>query len=172
MRLDSPRVIGLVASGLVLAGWLLGSTLSPPVARTQEREAARRSARVAPLTIEPLRDLVAAPRPAAPAPTRNPFAFGRAPISPPSSAAVTAPAGEPPPLVADDVAPVAGPEWRLVGVAVDAAGSVTAVLSGAGDVHLVQTGDRLPGEVTVTDVTSAGVRLERPDGTTLDLRLP
>ena len=54
----------------------------------------------------------------------------------------------------------------------DAAGTVTAVVSGGGDVHLVQTGDRLPGEVTVTDVTSAGVRLERADGTTLDLRLP
>ena len=68
MRFDSPRVIGLVASGLVLAGWLLGSTLSPPVATTQGRETARTSARPAPVMIVPLRDFDAA---AAPGPPRR-----------------------------------------------------------------------------------------------------
>ena len=171
MRLDSPRVIGLVGSGLVLAGWLLGSTLSPPVARTQERATARAATRAAPLTIVPLRDDLVMPRPAAPTPMRNPFTFGRT-LSTPAAVAASDASEPSAPLVADEAAPAARPEWRLVGVAVDAAGVVTAIVSGAGDVHLVRSGDRLPGEVTVTEVTSDGVRLERVDGTTLDLRLP
>ena len=142
------------------------------MARTQERDAARPSTRTAQLTIVPLRDFGAAPRPAAPAPTRNPFAFGRAPIASPDSDAAIAATPPLAPPVQDEAASIAGPEWRLVGVAVDAEGIVTAIVSGAGDVHLVRTGDRLPGEVTVTEVTSAGVHLERADGTTLDLRLP
>ena len=172
MRLDSPRVIGLVGSGLVLAGWLLGSTLSPPVARTQERETGRAAARAAQLTIVPLRDDIVMPRPAAPTPLRNPFTFGRAVLATPAAdpgIASTEPAA---PLAADEVALAAQPEWRLVGVAVDAAGTITAIVSGAGDVHLVRSGDRLPGDVAVVDVTSDGVRLARVDGTTLDLRLP
>ena len=172
MRLDSPRAIGLVGSGLVLAGWLLGSTLSPPVARTQERQTARAAARSAQLTIVPLRDDLVMPRPAAPTPLRNPFTFGRAVVSTPGADPGSDPTEPSAPLVADDVVPAAPPEWRLVGVAVDAAGTVTAIVSGAGDVHLVRSGDRLPGEVAVIEVTSDSVRLARLDGTTLDLRLP
>lgn len=172
MRLDSPRAVGLMASGLVLAGWLLGSTLSPPVARTQERNPARAAARAAQPTIVPLRDDIVMLRPAAPTPMRNPFAFGRAVMATPAAdpaIEATEPAA---PLAADEVVPAARPEWRLVGVAVDAAGTVTAIVSGAGDVHLVRSGDRLPGEVAVIEVTSDSVRLAHLDGTTLDLRLP
>ena len=161
MRLDSPRAVGLMASGLVLAGWLLGSTLSPPVARTQERNPARAAARAAQPTIVPLRDDIVMLRPAAPTPMRNPFAFGRA--------VMATPAADP---AIEATEPAARPEWRLVGVAVDAAGTVTAIVSGAGEVHLVRSGDRLPGEVAVIEVTSDSVRLARLDGTTLDLRLP
>ena len=173
MRLDSPRVIGLVASGLVLAGWLLGSTLSPPVARTQERDAARAVG-----TRSAADDRAAARRHRRAAARRadtdaesvrlrarrdGDAGRGRRRSKRPNRPRRWRPTRSCRPRE---------PEWRLVGVAVDAAGTVTAIVSGAGDVHLVRSGDRLPGEVAVIEVTSDGVRLERLDGTTLDLRLP
>jgi hypothetical protein len=176
MRLDSPRVIGVVASGLVLAGWLLGSTLSPPVANTQEREATRRPPRpVEASPITPLQLLTrAAPRP--PAPTRNPFVFGRdvargsstPSLAPPESAIADADTD----TTTTPASTVAADDWRLVGVAVGADGVVTAVISGAGDVHLVRAGDQLPDATTVAEVTSELVRLERADGTRVERRLP
>jgi Tfp pilus assembly protein PilP len=171
MRFDSPRVLGLVASGLVLAGWLLGSTLSPPVAMTQTRDVPRPTPQPLP-EITPVRNLAASTlqtRP--PAPSRNPFAFGGTAMA----AAVpgeTTKAAEPTRDLDAVPAPPALPTWRLVGVAVGADGAVTAVLSGAGDVHLARVGDRLPGEIVVIDVTADGAQLQRPDGSTVSLRLP
>ena len=69
-------------------------------------------------------------------------------------------------------APPPAPAWRLLGVAVGTYGEVTAVMRGAGDVHLVQAGDTLPGDVLVIDVTATAARLQRPDGSVIDLSLP
>ncbi len=175
MVLGSRRVVGVMACGLVLAGWLLGSTLSPPVARMQERGATRPAAvPLSALTITRLDDLASAgPRPAPPTPARNPFAFGRGVPDP--SPTTEAEAVDPPPVTgADDppVASAAAAEWRLLGLALNADGVVTGVVSGAGDVHLVRAGDRLPGDVTVTEVVDNAVRLQRADGTVIELRLP
>ncbi len=174
MHLESPRVIGLLASGLLLTGWLLGSTLSPPVAQTQSRDATRPAPAPRPLpTIEPLRNLAAsAITPGPPAPTRNPFAFGRgiATDSHTSDVAPDVPSAEP--AVVESPAPPPAPAWRLLGVAVGTYGEVTAVMRGAGDVHLVQAGDTLPGDLLVIDVTATGARLQRPDGSVIDLILP
>jgi hypothetical protein len=174
MHLESPRVIGLLASGLLLTGWLLGSTLSPPVAQTQSRDTPRPAPAPRPLpTIEPLRNLAAsAITPGPPAPTRNPFAFGRAVAidSHASDVASAVPAAEP--TVVESPAPPPAPAWRLLGVAVGTYGEVTAVMRGAGDVHLVQAGDTLPGDLLVIDVTATGARLQRPDGSVIDLTLP
>jgi hypothetical protein len=176
MVLGSRRVVGVTACGLVLAGWLLGSTLSPPVARMQERGGTRTAAAPLPaLTITRLDDLASAgPRPGPPAPARNPFAFGR---GEPDRSTTPAHAVDPQPVTDDDadtapIASAAAAEWRLLGLAVSADGAVTGVIGGAGDVHLVRAGDRLPGDVTVIEVVDSAVRIQRADGTVIELRLP
>ena len=171
MHLESPRVIGLLASGLLLAGWLLGSTLSPPVAQTQSRDAPRPAPAPRPLpAIEPLRNL-AAQRHHAWARRRQPATRSRS-AGPSrrtrnaSDMAPDVPAAES--TVVEIPAPPPAPAWRLLGVAVGTYGEVTAVMSGAGDVHLVQAGDTLPGDLLVIDVTATGARLQRPDGSVID----
>lgn len=175
MRLDSPRAIGLVGSGLVLAGWLLGSVLSPPVARSQSRVATPPvAATEQTLAIAPLRDLGSQrPRTPPPAPARNPFMFGvarRGVEAAPAAASGSPVADERPPSSADDSA--AAESWRLIGMATSADGTHTAVLGRAGTVVLARFGDLLPGGATVTAVHGDGVRLTGADGTALDLRLP
>ena len=177
MRLDSPRVIGLAAATLVVAGWLLGSTLSPPVAQSQTRAPIREAARAPLPAIVPLVSLATrAPAPPPPAPARNPFAFGHAVAAPAAETAAGsdgAPAAAPAPDA--DIAPAAagiGDGWRLLGIAVAADGVVTAVVGRSGDVHLVRAGDQLPEDLTVGEVTEAGVQLRRADGSAIDLRLP
>lgn len=171
MRFDSPQVFGLAASALVLAGWMLGSTLSPPVASSQTRVTPRVAMPDAP-TIVPLRDLDGpGPRPSPPTPSRNPFAFAaigerRAP----AEAAADADAVAPEPV--DEAGPTVAAEWRLLGIATDADGVVTAVLGRAGDVQLAQDGDELPDGTRVTSATGAAVVLIGRDGTTRELRLP
>lgn len=174
MRSHSPRVLGTAACGLLLLGWLLGSTLSPPVAQTQVRAVPAATPPALP-AIVPLQNLAAVmPRAAAPAPARNPFVFRGA--APRAVAPHADPGAEAPAAVDADVeaAPVAAPAsaWRLLGMATAADGTFTAVLGGAGDVHLARSGDSLPGGVGVTEVTGDAVRLVGADGVAIDLRLP
>ena len=171
MGFASPRLLGVVGSGLILAGWLLGSTLSPPVAMTQSRAEPRVTLPPLP-PITPVRSLAASALPTTPpAPARNPFAFGAG-----APAAAVSAASDARETAAADIdtapAPPAAPSWQLVGVAVGADGAITAVLSGGGDVHLARIGDRLPDELVVTELGVASARLLRPDGTLLTLRLP
>jgi hypothetical protein len=176
--MDSPRVIGLAAATLVVAGWLLGSTLSPPVAQSQARVPVREAAAREPLpAIVPLVSLATrTPAPAPPAPRRNPFAFGRdiaaeaTETAAPSDAAPAA-APEPDAGIAAAAAGI-GDGWRLLGIAVAADGVITAIVGRRGDVHLVRAGDELPEDVAVSEVTEAGVQLRRADGSAIDLRLP
>jgi hypothetical protein len=176
MHLRSPRVLGLAAATLVVAGWLLGSTLSPPVAQTQTRSAARATPSLALPEIVPFTGLAVRATLAPPVPARNPFAFGRGA----GAAESTAAAGAAPapgvsaaePELAPATASAAVDEWRLIGVAVGADGAVTAIVRGQGDVHLARAGDHLTSDVVVREVGEGGVRLQRSDGSTIDLRLP
>lgn len=165
MRVRSPGPLGLVGVGLLLAGWLLGSTLAPPVARTQGRGDGRAPApadlpaSVIPFTAASPVAAVEAPRPA-----RNPFTFGgdggHAPgVSSPSTPA-SAPDAEP---SADVPSGDMMPMWALAGVASDA-GVFTAIITGDGKVHLVQAGDQLPGGIDVVAVNEADVHLRDAQG--------
>jgi hypothetical protein len=177
MKLASPRALGLAAVTLVVAGWLLGSTLSPPVARTQQRTSGREGAGGPVLPpIVPLNSVATRPTPGPPSPARNPFTFGRAVTA---EEMQTAPASGAPPAVSSSEPPVAAAtdsvsadQWRLLGLATAADGAMTAIVRGRGEVHLVRAGDRVGGDLLVSEVGEAGVRLQRADGTAIALRLP
>jgi hypothetical protein len=176
MRLASPRALGLSAAALVVAGWLLGSTLSPPVARTQQRTAARASADAPLPPIVPLNKVAPQPDLDPPSPARNPFTFGRTVvveemrIAQSADAPIVATASEA--ALAATVSQAVGDEWRLLGLATAADGAMTAIVRGRGDVHLIRAGDRVAGDLLVSEVGDAGVRLQRADGSTIELRLP
>ena len=180
MRTDTPRLAGtLVALGF-LAGWFSASWVSPPTAVTQVRPARP----VAPPPDVPMPrvalDAVTAPD-TSPASARNPFVFTDRPAV--ARAAVArgdagmpafatgdeaAPAEPAPPAVADPPPPA----WRVVGLAADAEGRLTAVVTGAGDVFLLVTGDRLPDGSSVVEIDGTGLVLSTPAGERLTLRLP
>jgi hypothetical protein len=176
MALRSPRVLGLAAAALVVAGWLLGSTLSPPVAQTQVRNTVRATAPPALPAIVPFTGLTARPTPAPPSPARNPFVFGRGVGAGEATAIAESTLASSSAAAVDEAAPAtavaAVDEWRLLGLAVGADGSVTAIVRGQGDVHLGRAGDRLTADVIVSEVGEGGVQLRRADGSTIDLRLP
>ena len=177
MSFASPRALGLTGAALVVAGWLLGSTLSPPVARTQRRTTARDSASGPALPpIVPLNRMATRPTPGPPSPARNPFTFGGGLVADEIRIAA---ASDAPPSVSSSEAPLAttanhatADEWRLLGLATATDGAMTAIVRGRGDVHLVRAGDRVAGDLLVSEVGEAGIRLQRADGTTIDLRLP
>lgn len=166
---------GVAAAALILLGWTLGSLLMPPVARSQEPALPARAPRAATAvaSVPRVRLDVTRPRVDAPRVGRNPFDFARGVAT--MRPATTAPAGSGVEAAAGEVASDAAasvPEWQLAGVAIGADDVVTAVLSGAGGVHLVRAGDSLPGAWTVLEVTAERVRLGAPDGSerTLVLR--
>lgn len=180
MRTDTHRLAGtLVALGF-LAGWFSASWVSPPTAITQARPA--RS--VAPPPDVPMPhialDAVTAPE-TTPASGRNPFVFTDRPVA--ARAAVTRrdhamPAFDPGdgPAPADPAPPVAAdpppPPWRVVGLAADAGGRLTAVVSGAGDVFLLGLGDRLPDGSSVVEIDGVGLVLSTLAGERVALRFP
>jgi len=178
MRTDSRRLAGtLVALGF-LAGWFSASWVSPPTATTQVVPA--RTA-VAPPDVPLPRialDAVRAPD-TTPLTARNPFAFSgprfATPAVDPRVAGAT-PGGATPGTIdapADTAAVVApGPAWHLFGIAADAGGRYTAVVSGGGDVWLLTVGDRLPDGSSVAEIEPAAMVLSTPDGARLTLRLP
>ena len=64
------------------------------------------------------------------------------------------------------------PVWRVFGVAQDADGHFTAVVSGGGDVFLLGMGDRLPDGLAVVEIDATGVVVADPAGVRQALRLP
>jgi|688.fasta_scaffold35781_3 hypothetical protein len=180
MRTDTHRLAGtLVALGF-LAGWFSASWVSPPTAVTQVRPA--RS--VAPPPDVPMPrvalDVVTAPD-TSPASARNPFVFtdrpavaraavARGDAGMPAFAPVdeAAPADPAPPVAADPPPP----SWRVVGLAADAEGRLTAVVTGAGDVFLLGLGDRLPDGSSVVEIDGTGLVLSTPAGERMTLRFP
>jgi hypothetical protein len=178
MRNVSPRLVGMVGASCLLAGWLLGSTVRPPVAHTQAP-----APRVAPDPPLPRLDIpsVAARRERlvaameAPSPGRNPFAFGE--VRRASAAPVGAAPSPPPDLAPALEIPSAPPPpaWTLVGVAVEQAADgerITAILSSGGDVHLVTVGAMLPGGYTVVRVALDHAALVDATGAERVVRLP
>jgi Type II secretion system protein C len=163
-------------SGAALAGWLAGSTLSPPVAVTQvvaPRPVAPPSVRT---ELPRVNWPVVVTRVGAPAPSRNPFTFRE------SERHLDERPPAPVPAVGDDVAGVAddartaaapepAPRWRLSGIATNEDGDVVAVISGSGDVFLMRAGDELPGGDAVTEVGATHVVVRTAAGP-LTLRLP
>jgi len=179
MRTDSHRLAGtLVALGF-LAGWFSASWVSPPTAATQV--APDRTA-VAPPDVPMPRvalDAVRAPD-TTPVTARNPFAFSSPRLAAANAETRLARGGNDgaasltPDAPADAPAPVAppAPAWHVFGIASDADGRFTAVVSGAGDVWLLVVGDRLPDGASVAEIDATGLVLTMPDGARLTLRLP
>ena len=174
MRTGSHRVAATLLAAGFLGGWLSASWVSPPAATTQAVAARPRPAAPAVAIPRVALERVAVPD-ARPDTRRNPFAFAdRAPR--PVSAATAAP-DMPAAAPAAGDAPVAAsvPEspWRLVGLAQGAdGGTLTAIVSGLGDVHLVAPGDILPDGAEVTGLEPGHLELRLPDGVirTLTLR--
>lgn len=180
MRTDTHRLAGtLVALGF-LAGWFSASWVSPPTAVTQVRPVRP----AAPLPEVPMPhvalDAVTAPD-TTPASARNPFVFTDRPVAARASlartdagAALVARTGDPgPPEAAAPVAvEPAAPLWRVVGIAAEFDGRVTAVVTGAGDVFLLGLGDRLPDGASVVEIDAAGLVLATPAGERVTLRFP
>lgn len=180
MRTDSHRFVAtLIAAGFV-AGWLSGSWVNPPTAATQERPP-----RVVPPAVEVLMphialDAVTAPT-TTPAALRNPFAFvdrhasGREGPRPAHLIDPSRVDGVPAEMTDGAALPLAAPApppWRVVGVAADADGRVTAIVSGQGDVLLLALGDRLPDGAVVVELDEAHVVVEQASGTRITMRLP
>jgi hypothetical protein len=178
MRTDSHRLAGtLLALGFV-AGWFSGSWVSPPTAITQVRPARP----VAPPPDVPMPHIalhaVTAPA-TTPATARNPFVFTDRPaaVSPlvarsAGETVVAAPGEAAAPDIAAAPADSAPPMWRVFGIAADADGRITAVVSGGGDVFLLGLGDRLPDGSSVVELDATGLVVATPGGERLTLRLP
>jgi hypothetical protein len=158
-----PRTVALVGAVCVTIGWLLASTLSPPVANLQSLPA--RQAAVTPpaeeIAFTEQLQLRMRQAPAAPTPRRNPFAFGqRAPQEQAVRSWEAASVSEPAAPVLPP-APV-GPALLLAGIGIS--GDVrTAILTDGQAVHVVKVGDRVGGyevvEVTDDSATLAGGEL-------------
>jgi hypothetical protein len=174
MRDVSPRLAGVVGASCLLAGWLLGSAVRPPVAHMQ---AAPRPAPEPPLprldipSVAGHRQRLSAAMDA-PTPVRNPFAFGadaRATRRPPLVEVADAA-----PATVEIPVPPPPPAWTLVGVALDAVDGderITAILSNGGDVHLATAGVGLPGGYTVVRVAPDHAVLQDGAGAELVVRL-
>lgn len=167
----SRQTLGLVVTASLLAGWLVASTVSPPVARSQVAPARRAAA--APTAAEPafaeLRQRLAT-APPAPVVTRNPFVFDgrpKAEVHDAPPAAVEAPDWE--------AAPPAAPRLLLSGIA-SAAGEDgprrTAILSFNGELWMLAAGESLPDGQRVVRVDEDAVVLADPSGRELVVRLP
>ena len=152
-------------------GWLLASTLSPPIARVQslpERPSAVAAAAAESAFDTQLRlRLEQLPEP--PRTRRNPFSFGTRAAAPRADRAA-APAA-PTPLDPAPLAPPApAPSLSLAGIGVSADG-LTAVLTDGHAVIIVKPGDHVGGS-RVADITEQHVTLVDDAGRARVLRLP
>lgn len=182
VRDGSARGVAFVGASCLLAGWVLGSALRPPVAMTQQAVRARPVE--APLERPDLPSVSEARRKLglyaeAPDGSRNPFAFG--PRAGVARSVPGASPSEPVPRGLGDSAPgempsapAADAAWRLVGVALDDSDAVLlprAILSNGTDVQLAAPGEQLPDGTTIDEVQDAAVTLRLPSGARVILRL-
>ena len=163
-----PKSVALVGAICVTIGWLLASTVSPPVARVQSRPQPQETQAQLPdpsqLTEQlqlRLRQLPAAP----PVRRRNPFVFA-------TRDRIEAPVSElqPARLDPEPTMPTPGTttlSYVLSGIGIS--GDVrSAVLTTGGDVHIVKVNDVLDG-FTVVDITDSSVTLAK-EGERVTLR--
>ncbi len=149
--------VGILGAVCVLVGWLLASTLTPPVARVQslpKQPPPREAGQDRQFTEQvQLRRSDARPTPEN---RRNPFAFvTRSRITPEAPTAVTAPS----PSFAEAQPIVTGPAYVLSGIGIS--GDVrTAVLTTGDDVLIVKVNDVIGG-FTVSEISDEGVTLVR-----------
>ena len=167
MRTWFDRRTGLAVASLILLGWTLGSTLMPPVVRTEAQPPAVPVRRIEPSAVPrvlwpPRRSVGSAPRVG-----RNPFAFERA-----DTPAASVPRGDtaaaPPRISTDepsDAQVEPRTEWRLAGLAAGPGDGFTAILSGNAGVQLARAGDSLPDGGRVLEVTADRVRVADAAGT-------
>lgn len=154
----APKNVALVGALCVTIGWLLASTLAPPVARVQSRPEpsvpASRTEEPPPL-VEPLQLRLDELRPA-PAGRRNPFTFGaRERVAAPAVAVQSpSPAGALEPAV-----PITGPGYVLSGIGITG-DTRSAVLAAGDDVHIVGVNDTVGG-YTVSEISDTSVTLVR-----------
>jgi hypothetical protein len=155
-----PSRVAFVGAICVIIGWLVASTLSPPVARVQSRPQERAKAPEPVPELQFTEQLSPRLRQVAPVPVgrRNLFAFAtqRTEQAPAAEQQVTlAPAADSTPLRT-------GPAYVLSGIGI--AGDVrTAVLTTTGeDVRIVKVND-VVGEFTVAEISEQSVTLVRGD---------
>jgi hypothetical protein len=164
-----PHTVAVIGAVCLTVGWLLASTLAPPVARLQslpERQP-KPSTTAQESTFTEQLHLKMHQAPVAPAPRRNPFMFAnRARVDAPTPAADTSSTQVTlPPSLPVSLAPV----FTLAGIAVD--GDVrTAILTDGQDVHLMKVGERLGG-YEIVDITDSSVTLAEAPGMRWVLRL-
>jgi hypothetical protein len=165
-----PRHVAFVGAIGITIGWLLASTVSPPVARVQSRPPERPPAPAIADAPQDISQVQLGARPQAPMPEgrRNPFVFAPrgghevSPDAPRIQAAQAEPAAAPP-------APL-GPAFVLSGIGIKG-DARTAVLTTTGaDIHLVTVNDTIDG-FTVEEISESSVTLAR-DGARFVLRFP
>jgi hypothetical protein len=165
-----PKTVAVVCAVSVTVGWLLASTLTPPVARLQslpERRADNQPSALDATSYSEQLNLRLRQAPAPPQPRRNPFMFGARESRPESrvreEVSVDAPAPARP----------APPAYQLSGIGFTetAQGVVrTAVLSDGASVHLLKPGDTIRA-YTVAEVTDSSVVLADAAGGRFVIRL-
>jgi hypothetical protein len=151
-----PKHVAFVGVTCVTIGWLLASTLTPPIARVQTRpQPAPRDASIpdaSALAEELQLKLRHVPTP--PTGRRNPFVFGTAEsIEPP----LTEPHINPAEVLSDPTPP--SPPYVLAGIGISG-DTRTAVLAAGDDVHIVKVDD-VVGVYTVVEITNSSVTLRR-----------
>lgn len=165
------RSVMVIAAVSVTIGWLLASTLSPPVASLQalpdRQPRVTTAAEGTPPYAESLR---LRQRDAAVVPLlrRNPFSFAERRRAPGETSAVPE---EPIALLAPMPAPPpSGPSLALAGIGASA-DRLTAVVVVGDDVQIVEVGDTIAG-YTVAEITERSVTLSAATGARLTLNLP
>ena len=163
----SQRNVAFVGAVCVIVGWLIASTVSPPVARVQSRPPVRNPPAPAADDASPTPQVRLDARPSSSTPEgrRNPFVFAA------RATRETSPGAPADPPVEPELSPASaatGPSFVLSGIGVSG-DTRTAVLTATGaDVLLVKVNDTIDG-YTVTEISESSITLTR-DGETFVLR--
>jgi len=162
-----PRSVAAIGAVCLIAGWLLASTLTPPVARLQSLPdaPARPAGATAQSPPAPAVQWAPSADAAPPAARRNPFSFGRR--AQPQSRVASTPAA-----IDATLAPPApvGPAYSLSGIGISGE-TRTGVVTDGQSVYIVKPGDSLGG-FQVVAVGPTSVTLLASSGEHYMLRLP
>jgi hypothetical protein len=168
MRQLPVRTVAVIGAVCITVGWLLASTLTPPVAQLQSlpERAEKASVPASDSTFAAQLHFRMQQAPAPPAPRRNPFSFGQPPRTVGARIERPEPVAE---VVAQVPEPQTGPRVSLSGIGIT--GELrTAVLAEGQRVHIVKPGDTVGG-FTVADITDNSVTLTDSSGLQHVLRL-